>query len=243
MGGGRKGRKRRTFVMATIVAVLVGVVLITLGRVSSYSSAVYIPGHRSTASSTASTTSTFKTDPSARLTLLDTSKGSPDSPITIIEYSDFQCAHCQEFALTLEAQLETDYIDTGKVRMIYKFIAGFGEESRRANEAAASAAEQGQFWPYYFLLMQLRASPTVDDLPVGKLQGLAKQLGLNMDLFNDSFLSGKYAGLVDKDDMEGRARGVTGTPTFFINGIKMEGATSLQDFQNIIDPQLHRLEP
>ena len=140
----------------------------------------------------------------------------------------------------MEKQLEATYVDTGKVRLIYKFIIGWGEESLRADEAAASAAEQGYFWPYYFALMEQGASPTAEDLPVEKLQGLAQQLGLDMNKFNASLLSRKHEAKVRQDDAEGRALGVTGTPTLFINGIKQDGAASLKVLQDIIDPMLQK---
>ncbi|MFC1916900.1 DsbA family protein [Chloroflexota bacterium] len=166
--------------------------------------------------------------------------GLPDAPVTIIEYSDFQCSYCQQFALTVGKELKAAYIDSGKVRLLFRFINAY-EESLQANQAAASAAEQGKFWPYHDLLMEQRASPKVNDLPIEKLEDLAQQLGLDMTLFKASLESGKHDSRIWQDDADGRALGVTGTPTFFIDGIKMAGGRSLQDFQDIIDPILQSL--
>jgi protein-disulfide isomerase len=126
------------------------------------------------------------------------------------------------------------------VYFIFRFINLFGEDSQRINEAAACAAEQDEFWPYYYLLMQQRASPKQNDLSVEKLESLAQQLGLDMTMFKASLESGKYGAVVRQDDQEGRGSGVIGTPTFFINGTKIEGTRSLQEFRDIVDPLLQR---
>jgi protein-disulfide isomerase len=248
----RSSRKRGIngglFFAVTVGAVLVAVFLVLLGRAGIPTAAAGIdtlPPANTTASAVTPTLSRTPVMPvvpdnstPAAPAIINTTKGSSTAPVTFVEYSDFQCSHCQEFALTIEPQLETAYIDTGKVYLIYKFVAGFGEESRQANLAAACAAEQDQFWPYYYLLMQQQASSRVGDLTVEILQGLARQLGLNLEKFNSSFLGGKFTALVDKDDADARASGVTGTPTFFINGIKQDGAENLQTLKNIIDPML-----
>jgi len=164
------------------------------------------------------------------------SKGSPDAPVTIIEYSDFFCTHCQLFALNVEPQLEEAYIMTGKVLFIHKFMNVSADKSLLVNEAAACAAEQGRFWDYYYLLMDQRASRNA--LPLEKLQSLAEQLGLDTDQFNASLLSGKYEAFIQQNHEEGVDLGIKGVPVFFINGVKQEGAGSLEELQKIIDPML-----
>jgi len=167
--------------------------------------------------------------------------GPQTAPVTVIEYSDFQCSHCQTFALTVEYELKAAYIDPGKVRLLYKFANLYQQsESQLANEAAACAAEQGQFWPYYYLLMSQRSSPKEVDLPLEKLQSLAQLLGLNMEIFNNSLNSHKFKAKVIQDDADRIALGVNGTPTFFINGIKKDGANTLKDLSDIIDPILEK---
>jgi protein-disulfide isomerase len=124
------------------------------------------------------------------------------------------------------------------VYFVFRFIDLFNDDSQRANEAAACAAEQGAFWPYYYLLMQQRALPRANDLPVEKLESLAQQLDLDMPVFKASLESGKYGAFVRQSDAEARGLGVIGTPTFFINGTKIEGTKTLQEFQIIVDPLL-----
>jgi protein-disulfide isomerase len=245
------------FILCTAIAVAGSVLLIVLGRVSAHPAEIVTPPPTTTVSTkttstvtpvttltTSTTTAATSTNiPTSTTTVIPsleqlTSRGSPSAPVTIIEYSDFQCARCQQFALTVEKQLEAAYIETGKVRLTYKFVNGWGDESLHANEAAACAAEQGKFWEYYFLLMEQRFSSSKEDVTAEKLQSLAQQLGLDMNKFNASLLSGKYEAQIRQQDAECRALGVTGTPTFFINGMKKAGAENLQDLQNVIDPIL-----
>jgi protein-disulfide isomerase len=215
------------FVGVTAMAIVMAAVLVILGRVSSHEAAILPPPG---------------TTPSPSVIISGTSMGSPNAPVTIVVYSDFQCYHCQRFALTIEKQLESTYIETGKVRIIYKHIVAYGPESLLAAEAAECAAEQNQFWPYHDLLMQLRASSTAEDLPIEKLQSLAQQIGLDMATFNASLESGKYEAKVMRDDAEGRALGLTSIPAFFINGVKADDsvAGSFEAFQKILDNILTR---
>ncbi|MBA7704718.1 hypothetical protein ES703_113536 [subsurface metagenome] len=173
-------------------------------------------------------------DPPAAI--LRKTKGLPIAPVTFIVYSDFQCSHCQVFALTIEKQLETSYINTGKILFVFKHIIAYGQESLLAAEAAEAANEQGKFWPYHNLLMQVRASPRVeDDLSISVLQNIAQQIGLDMEAFNASIQSGKYRDSVLQESQEGKSLGVTVIPTFYINGAKKEGAKSFEELQVIID--------
>jgi protein-disulfide isomerase len=163
------------------------------------------------------------------------SRGSLDAPVTIFVFSDFQCGICQQFALTTEKDLERVYIETGKVRLIYKHFITEGDESLLAAEASECAAEQNKFWPYYNLLMQAHFSPSKEDLTLARLQAFAQTVGLNMDTFNDSLNSGKFKDKVNRDTEEGTAAGVTGTPTFFVNGVPGTGNAPFDAFQKIIE--------
>lgn len=216
------------FVAFTLNAVIIASIFITLGWVSG--SGELTPSPPSLPSPTTS----------PPVVISGKSKGLPNAPVIIINYSDFQCGHCQQFTLTIEKQLETAYIDTGKVLFIYKHIIAYDEESQLAAEASEAAAEQDKFWPYHDLLMQARASTKTDDLPISKLQSLAQQVGLDMETFNASLESGKYREKVLQEDTEGRALGVTAIPTFFINGIKKDGASSFEELQIIIDDILRK---
>ncbi len=256
-GAKRRAVSRGAFVGFTAAAVAVVALLIIVGRVS-YSRHTYFgplptptfPGVTLSPSITPSVPPSPTPSPSAPATVLPgvkpspslptsgNSKGAPNAPVTIVNYSDYQCGHCQQFALTTEKELERTYVATGKVRMVFKHFIVFGDESMLAAQASECAAEQGKFWPYHDLLMQIRASPNVEDLTLAKLQSVAQQVGLNMETFNKSLESGKFKAKVTEDDAEGKAAGVTGTPTFFVNGIKAVGAPPLEEFQRVIEALL-----
>jgi len=171
-----------------------------------------------------------------------TVRGSPDAPITIVEFSDFQCHYCQEFATTTLRELESTYIQTGKVRLLHRHYPDRGEESMLAALASECAAEQGQFWPYYDLLMAARASPDEIDLTEDVLVDFARELGLDIDQFNASLDSEKYREKIIQDYNLGKELGITGIPVFFINGIKVVGAHPFEAFQDIIEKMLGELE-
>jgi protein-disulfide isomerase len=219
------------FVTATCIAVVLAAVIITLARMGASTSGFFEP---LPASDEPSVT------PPAPAYDVGTSKGSPDAPVTIISYTDFQCYYCQQFFLTTEKELEKVYVDTGKVRLVYKHFILQGEESLLAAQAAECAAEQGKFWPYADLLMEIRAEPGKNDLTEERLESVARQVGLDMATFRTSLQSGKYKEKVDQDTADGRAAGVTSTPTFFINGIKGVGSPAFETWQELIEELLRR---
>ncbi len=184
-----------------------------------------------------------QTTPPSGVVVSGTSVGFTNAPITVVEYSDFQCHFCQQFANAVEAQLDAAYIQTGKVRFVYKHLIAFGDESELAAEASECAAEQNQFWPFHDALMQLQLSNSVNDLPLEKVQALAQQLGLNMTQFNASLTSGKFKAKVAQDDAEGRGLGIAGIPAFFVDGVKAPDSvsTSFDEFQKVLDAELARL--
>jgi len=139
--------------------------------------------------------------------------GSPDAPVTIVGYSDFQCPFCARFALTTMRQIEEEYVASGKAHFVFRHFAFEGQESIWAAEAAECAAEQDAFWDYHDLLFlnQGRVAFTTENL-----KGFARELGLNTASFNSSLDSGKHAEKVAADKAEGQRIGVTSTPTFFV---------------------------
>jgi protein-disulfide isomerase len=244
-----------SFAAATVLAVLLGIIMIALGR-AGYTKEFFTapppgtfvpiitpsgtpPGSTTPGTSTGPTSSPQPTNnPSGTVPanyISGSSMGSPDAPVTIIEYADYQCSICQQFALTTEKDLERVYIATGKVRFIFKNAIVYGDESLLAAQAAEAAAEQNKFWPYHDLLMQGKFSSKAEDITLAKLQTLAQIAGLNMDQFNSALSSGKFKDKVMQDDAEGRALGVKGTPTFFVNGNIGTGDIPFDAFQKYIE--------
>jgi protein-disulfide isomerase len=164
-------------------------------------------------------------------------KGDKNAPVTIIEYSDFECPFCGRFHQTTLPQLITDYIDKGKVQFAYKhFPLSFHKNSKNASLAAECAKEQGGdkvFYKYHDILYTNQTSLTVENL-----KKWAADMGLDTTKFNSCLDTQKYAKQVDADFNEGQSYGVSGTPAFFINGRLLTGAQPFSAFKTIVDEEL-----
>lgn len=155
--------------------------------------------------------------------------------MTIVEFSDFQCPYCKRFRdQTFDALIE-QYGD--QIRIVYRDfpLDSIHPEARKAAEAAECADDQGKFWEYHDLVY---ANQQVTGLGLEALGGFAEELELDMDEFNECLESGKYADEVSADLADGTRYSVTGTPTFFINGVRLVGAQPLAAFTAIIDQEL-----
>jgi protein-disulfide isomerase len=130
------------------------------------------------------------------------------------------------------------YIDSGKVNLVYKHSAFLGQESVWAAQAAECAADQGKFWEYHDLLFDKQSGENVGTFTKEKLLSYAKDLGLDMAKFEPCVKNDETLQRVAADTNEGRQVGVTGTPTFFINGKPLVGAQRLEAFQSQIDAAL-----
>ncbi len=157
--------------------------------------------------------------------------GPEDAKVTIIVYSDFQCPYCTRAVPTVN-QIKEKYGD--RVKVVFKdFPLSSHQYAQKAAEAAQCAHEQGRFWEYHDTLFANQGS-----LGIASLKQYASGLGLNTEQFNSCLDSGKYAAEVQKDFSDGRAAGVSGTPTFFINGKKLVGAQSFSAFESLIINEL-----
>jgi protein-disulfide isomerase len=164
----------------------------------------------------------------------DPSIGSKDAKVTIIEFSDFQCPFCERFFSQTYPQIKSAYIDTGKVRFVYRdFPLSFHAMAQKSAEAGECANEQGKFWEYHDKIFQNQQSLSIDNL-----KSWAKQLGLDTTKFNTCLDTDKYKTEVQNDLSDGISLGVSGTPAFFINGKPLIGAQPFAAFQQIIDVEL-----
>ncbi len=161
--------------------------------------------------------------------------GDPQAPVTIVEFSDFQCPFCGKFFQTSEKQIIEKYIKTGKAKFIYRDfpLTGIHEHAQKAAEAGQCSHEQGKFWQYHDLLFQRQA-----ELGVSNFKRWAEEIGLNKDQFNQCLDSGKYADEVQKDFQDGQALGVTGTPGTFVNGRLIVGSVPFAQFESAIEEAL-----
>ncbi len=164
--------------------------------------------------------------------------GDPNAPVTIVEYGDFQCPSCGAFFGSVEPELKRRYIDTGRAKLVFKNFPWIGPESKRAAEAAACAGAQGKFWEYHDALYANQHGENTGFLSPQTLKTFAARLGLDAGAFGACFDSGAYRGAVDADFNEVRRLGLTGTPTFLINGQRVVGAQSFPVFAGVIDAKL-----
>jgi protein-disulfide isomerase len=160
-------------------------------------------------------------------------RGNPKAPVTVVEFSDFQCPYCVRARPTVNRVRET-YGD--KVRWVFRhFPLDFHAQAEKAGEGAACAGEQGKFWEMHDLLWANTAK-----LQVADLKAHAATLGLDAAKFGACLDSGRYAGLVAADLEAGQGYGVSGTPAFFVNGRPLVGAQPFEAFAQVIDDELQR---
>lgn len=163
------------------------------------------------------------------------SRGSEDAPVTMIEYSDFQCPFCGKFAREVEPKLVEKYVESGTLRMEWRDFPYLGQESVNAALAARAAQAQGKFWEYHGLLYESQASANSGGFSDERLKELAREAGLDVEKFERDLRSGRYEQAVADDFREGQQRGISGTPTFFINGEILVGAQPLEVFERAIE--------
>ncbi len=166
-----------------------------------------------------------------KLTASDHVRGSKDAPVIIVEYSDFQCPFCSRAVPTVDQVIKT-YGD--KVAIVYRhFPLSFHENARPAAIASECAGEQNKFWEFHDKLFANQES-----LGEQFYINTATELKLNVDKFTTCIKTEKFAQKVDGDFAQGQTDGVSGTPTFFINGKKLGGAQPFAAFKPIIDAEL-----
>jgi protein-disulfide isomerase len=161
-------------------------------------------------------------------------KGPARAPVTMVKFEDFHCPFCKKVQPTM-AQVLSKY--GKKIRLVHRDfpIDSIHSAARNAHEAARCANEQGKFWQYHDVLYA--NAPKAD---AAELKSYAKEVGLDVTAFERCVASGKFRDVVQKDVDEGTRLGVTGTPTFFINGRLLSGAEPFERFATIIDEEISR---
>ncbi len=159
--------------------------------------------------------------------------GPEGAPITIIEFSDYQCPFCRQFHEETFQSLLDAYPD--QIRFVYRDfpLTGVHPEAQPAAEAARCASDQGRFWDYHHALFENQEA-----LGPGLYMEIATALGLDQETFEICMNSGRHTDEVMADTFDGLNLGLEGTPTFFINGRRLVGAQPLSAFTAIIDEEL-----
>ena len=203
-------------------------------------------------------------DPGTHPNPKDNSMGDPNAPVTIEEFSDFQCPFCERFHKETEPLLRQYYVDTGKVRFIYRSMGNFvsdniaraaaaqgtsvpaSTESQDAALAAYCAGDQNKFWEMHAYLFANVIGEDAGSFSDRRLKAIAKKAGLDMGQFNSCYNSGKFKDRVQQDAQDGQANNITGTPSFIItytvNGEtrtdRIDGAEPFSTFQQKLEAAL-----
>ncbi|MEM7332078.1 MAG: DsbA family protein, partial [Chloroflexota bacterium] len=161
--------------------------------------------------------------------------GSDDAPITIVEYTDFQCPFCARHLTDTYPLLLENYIETGIVRYVYKDfpLQSIHPQATIAAEAARCAGDQGAWLDMHEILFANQREWSIAD-PTPVFVGYAEGLGLDTAVFQSCVDSRQYQAAVEADLQEGSSFGVTGTPTFFFNGLLLAGAQPYEVFEQAI---------
>jgi protein-disulfide isomerase len=153
------------------------------------------------------------------------SKGRASAPLVMLEFSDFECPFCGRYSRDTYPQVQRDYVDTGKVRYVFRHtpIERAHPQAMKAAEAAECAGGQGKFWEMHDQLFANQKALTQPSLIVH-----ARTLGLNTTSFQQCLTSGQHGARVRADLAEGLRAGVTGTPAFFIGTVTKDGKLKVQ---------------
>lgn len=168
-------------------------------------------------------------DPGTHPNARDNSMGDPNAPITIEEFSDFQCPFCERFHEETEPLLRQYYVETGKVQFIYRSMGNFVSdniarsrgtpaktESRDSALAAYCAGDQDKFWDMHAHLFANALGEDVGSYTDKRLKQIAETTGLDMAAFNDCYDSGKYLDRIQEDFEDGQSANINGTPGFLV---------------------------
>lgn len=158
-------------------------------------------------------------------------KGAKDAPVTIVEFSDFECPFCSRVLPTVDKVMK-DY--EGKVKIAFRQNPlPFHQTAKPSAKAAMAAQAQGKFWEYHDILFKNQRDQTDENFVKW-----AKQLGLNVEKFKKDMKNPEFDKRIEADQNFARQNGAGGTPAFFINGVRLVGAQPYEKFKEIIDALL-----
>lgn len=182
-------------------------------------------------------------------------KGDANAPVTVVVYDDFECPFCGAFEGTNQEAMDylksrypswipvmpnliKDYVNTGKVKLVYRHYplpASMHPNAFSAAEASECAGAQGKFWEMHDKLFEMNNSKTLN---IENYKSAARALGLNMDKYNACMDNHEMKKKVDAQKASGESLGVNGTPGSFINGDGLSGAVSYDEFKQVVDEKL-----
>lgn len=174
--------------------------------------------------------------------------GDPNAPVTLVEYGDYQCPFCGQFARDSEHLLVQEYVATGQVRYEFRPLAFLDDrsddnESDRAAEATLCAGDQGQFWQMHDTLYFNQNGENQGAFSEERVGEMAQQLGLNMDQFNACVGGETHKAELDATAASASEQGVNSTPTFLINGQIAQASASYDDLKAKLDAAIAAATP
>ena len=169
--------------------------------------------------------------------------GDPLAPITIVEFGDYQCHQCYNWFHDTKPMITRDYIETGKVNLVFVDFAFLGRDSPKAAQATYCADDQNMYWEYHNSLYTFQESKIDNGWASSeRLKSFAFNLNLDMTLFDECLDSEKYSKRVQYNSQQARDNGVRGTPGFFIVGPdgqeQLGGAQPFSVFKRILDSMI-----
>ena len=171
--------------------------------------------------------------------------GDPNAPVVIEDYSDFGCSHCADFAFNNKHLIEEQYIKSGQVYFVFHSVGGLlgSPATLQAAEGSYCAAEQDAFWPFHDLLFanQVKLFQNRSADVSRTLKQFAEILELDQDQFSTCLSERKYKDLAAEDEAGARKNGITGTPSFVVNGVLLIGNKPIENFQQVIEEELAKV--
>jgi len=164
--------------------------------------------------------------------------GSNAAEVVIVDFSDYQCPFCKKFYTKIYPEMKKDYINTGKIKYVFRdYPLTVHKEAIAAAMAANCAGDQGRYWEMHDKLFENQTNWNKAENINELLIGYAKELGINSTLFSQCMESDKYLEEIQKDKEEGISYGVFGTPTLFLNGKILRGGLpqSYEAFQDLLE--------
>ncbi|MDN5758189.1 MAG: DsbA family protein [Tomitella sp.] len=169
--------------------------------------------------------------------------GPVDAPIVLVEYADYRCPFCAKFSTDIEPELVERYVDSGELRIEWRDMPIYGEESALAARAGRAAAMQGKFWEFNSALYAAAPGNGHPEMSPEKLRGFAEDAGVpNIGKFEAQMNSDEFEQVLQLDTLEAQQLGIPATPAFSINGYPILGAQPLGEFTTMIDTQLEKAE-
>jgi len=169
--------------------------------------------------------------------------GNPNASITLVEFGDYQCHYCHVFFESIEGKIMKNYIETGKVKMIFKDYNIIGKDSVKASQGAHCANDQGLFWEYHDILYSNWTGENNGWASGVNLANYAQDIGLEMNQWTDCMSQQKHSKTILDSNEDAKKLQLTGTPAFFIISSdgqvsKLFGAQPFEVFERVFDEKL-----